>query len=117
MILHAPLCQKNRRHIFFLIGEKPRQLLKLGPECATPYFWFRVCRQYFLSIECVVDLEEFSWGDAIAPYHSQRKATIREAIAQRLRKVCSDLPETEFQELVEQMADKQLRGERRLSDL
>lgn len=53
----------------------------------------------------------------MAPYHSQRKATIREAIAQRLRRVCADLPETEFQELVEEMADKQLRGERRLSDL
>jgi hypothetical protein len=63
-----------------------------------------------------VNLEEFSWGDPL-PYQSQRKATIREAIAQRLRRVCSDLPETEFQELVDQMADKQLRGERRLSDL
>ena len=63
-----------------------------------------------------MNLEEFSWGEAIPPYQSQRKATIREAIAQRLRRVCSDLPETEFQELVDQMADKQLRGERRLSD-
>ena len=67
--------------------------------------------------ECDVNLDEFSWGEAMAPYHSQRKATIREAIAQRLRKVCADLPETEFQELVDEMADKQLRGERRLSDL
>lgn len=64
-----------------------------------------------------VKLEEFSWGEPIAPYHSQRKATIREAIAQRLRRVCADLPETEFQQLVDEMADKQLRGERRLSDL
>ena len=70
-----------------------------------------------LFFECAVNLEEFSWGEAIAPYQSQRKATIREAIAQRLRKVCSDLPETEFQELVDEMAEKQLRGERRLSDL
>lgn len=67
--------------------------------------------------ECFVSLEDFSWGEAIAPYQSQRKATIREAIAQRLRRVCSDLPETEFQALVDEMADKQLRGERRLSDL
>ena len=70
-----------------------------------------------LLFECAVNLEEFWWGEPIAPYQSQRKATIREAIAQRLRRVCSDLPETEFQELVDQMADKQLRGEKRLSDL
>ncbi len=64
-----------------------------------------------------MEFEEFSWDEAIPPYQSQRKATIREAIAQRLRKVCCDLPETEFQELVDEMADRQLRGERRLSDL
>ncbi|HEU4747031.1 MAG TPA: hypothetical protein VFS56_00920 [Gemmatimonadaceae bacterium] len=64
-----------------------------------------------------MNLEDFSWGEAISPYHSQRKATIREAIAQRLRRVCADLPETEFQALVDEMADRQLRAERRLSDL
>ena len=87
--------------------------MSLGPERANP-------QEFILSsvFECAVsNLEEFSWGEAIAPYQSQRKATIRLAIAQRLRKVCSELPETEFQELVDEMADKQLRGERRLSDL
>jgi hypothetical protein len=85
--------------------------------CDSVLLEFRAAVGPSLFFECVVDLEDFSWGEPIAPYHSQRKATIREAIAQRLRKVCADLPETEFQELVEEMADKQLRGERRLSDL
>jgi hypothetical protein len=63
-----------------------------------------------------VDAEEFFHSDAQFYYHSQRKATIREAIAARLRRVCPDMPETEFQTLVDEMAEKQIRGERRLSD-
>jgi hypothetical protein len=65
-----------------------------------------------------VEVEEFFLDD-LAPnaYHSQRKAKIRGDIAQRLRRVCSDLPETEFQALVDEMAERQLRGESRLSDL
>jgi hypothetical protein len=50
-------------------------------------------------------------------YQSNRKAKIRGDIAQRLRRVCADLPETEFQDLVDEMADRQMKGERRLSDL
>jgi hypothetical protein len=63
-----------------------------------------------------VALEDFFHSDAQLPYHSQRKASIREAIAARLRRVCPDMTETEFQSLVDEMAEKQLRGERRLSD-
>lgn len=63
-----------------------------------------------------MDVEDFFLGDAQLPYHTQRKATIREAIAARLRRVCPDMTETEFQSLVDEMAEKQLRGERRLSD-
>ena len=64
-----------------------------------------------------VDLEDYFRSDSARPYDSQRKATIREAIAQRLRRVCPTMTETEFQEMVDDIADKQLRGERRLSDI
>ncbi len=63
-----------------------------------------------------VDVENFFHSDSQLPYQSQRKATIREAIAARLRRVCPDMTETEFQSLVDEMAEKQLRSERRLSD-
>ncbi len=62
-------------------------------------------------------IEDFFLSDPTSQYQSQRKATIRDAIAQRLRKVCSDLPEPEFHQLVEEMADRQLKGERRPGDL
>jgi hypothetical protein len=65
-----------------------------------------------------VEVEEFFLGDsAPSAYQSQRKAKIRGDIAQRLRQVCANLSETDFQTLVDQMADRQLRAERRLSDL
>jgi hypothetical protein len=64
-----------------------------------------------------VELEDSYRSDPSAgSYHSQRKAKIRADIAQRLRRVCSALPETDFQELVEEMAERQLRGERRTID-
>ena len=47
---------------------------------------------------------------------SPRKVKVRDDIAQRLRRICSDLPETEFQALVDEMAERQLKGERRTSD-
>jgi hypothetical protein len=64
-----------------------------------------------------VDVEDFFRSD-LSPNSAQstRKARIRDDIAQRLRRVCSDLPETEFQGLVDEIADRQLRGERRTSD-
>jgi len=63
-----------------------------------------------------VDVDNFFHTDAQLPYRSQRKATIREGIAARLRRVCPDMTETEFQSLVAEMAEKQLQSERRLSD-
>lgn len=42
-----------------------------------------------------------------------RKNAIRADIAQRLRRICSDLTDDEFQMLVEQMADRQLKSERK----
>ena len=64
-----------------------------------------------------VEVEDFFRGE-MSPdrLQSNRKAKLRDDIAQRLRKVCSDLPETEFQGLVDEIADRQLKGERRTSD-
>ena len=45
-----------------------------------------------------------------------RRATIQADIARRLRGICGHLPETEFQSLVEEMTDRQLRGERRANE-
>jgi len=65
-----------------------------------------------------VEVEKFFLSDSSPnAYQVNRRAKILGDIAQRLRRVCSDLPETEFQALVEEMADRQLRGERRLTDL
>ncbi len=63
-----------------------------------------------------MDVENNFQSDAQLPYTSQRKATIREAIAARLRRVCPEMTESDFQSLVDDMAEKQLRSERRLSD-
>jgi hypothetical protein len=49
-------------------------------------------------------------------FQSPRKTKVRDDIAQRLRRICSDLPETEFQALVDEMAERQLKSERRTSD-
>jgi hypothetical protein len=44
-----------------------------------------------------------------------RRDAIREDIAKRLRKVCSHLSDADFKELVNQMAERKLKGERRTS--
>lgn len=67
--------------------------------------------------ESDVDLEDFFYGESVTSYASERKARVREAIAQRLRRVCPDMTETDFQDMVDDMAEKQLRGEKRLSDM
>lgn len=46
--------------------------------------------------------------------HSLREKAVREELARRLRGVCSNFSEEEFQELVAKMADRQVKRERRL---
>ena len=43
-----------------------------------------------------------------------RNAGVRDDIARRIRKTCTHLSDTEFSQLVDEMADRQLRGERRV---
>ena len=75
-----------------------------------------VRRRTLICTRAFVDVEDFFHSDSQLPYQSQRQATIREGIAARLRRVCPDMTETEFQSLVDDMTEKQLRSERRLSD-
>jgi hypothetical protein len=43
-----------------------------------------------------------------------RRSRIRDDIAKRLSRACSHLPEGEFLRLVEEMTDRQIKGERRV---
>jgi len=52
-----------------------------------------------------------SWGDDHA--HSQRREKIRREIEGRLRRVCPEYLEEERRQLAEEMAERQLSGERR----
>lgn len=47
--------------------------------------------------------------------HNLREKAVREDIARRLKRVCSNLSDDEFAKLVGLMADRQLRRERRLT--
>ena len=69
------------------------------------------CRVVFLESNSEQCFELTNNGVDIA-----RKMTIRADIARRLRRVCTHLPEAEFQSLVDDMTDRQLSGERRTND-
>jgi hypothetical protein len=49
----------------------------------------------------------------IASLHALREKSVREEIAVRLRPVCAQFSEEEFTHLVEKMAQRKLRDERR----
>lgn len=51
----------------------------------------------------------------LAEIHSLREKVVREDIARRLKRICSNFPEDEFQALVAVMADRQVRRERRVT--
>jgi hypothetical protein len=44
-----------------------------------------------------------------------RRDDVRADIAKRIKRACADLPAGEFGELVDEMTDRQLRGERRFN--
>lgn len=59
--------------------------------------------------------EEHAFSDStLDEIHSLREKAVREDIARRLKGVCSNLPDDEFQKLVTVMADRQVKRERRL---
>jgi hypothetical protein len=59
--------------------------------------------------------EENASGDStVDEIHSRREKEVRDDIARRLKPVCSNFPDDEFQKLVKTMADQQVKCERRL---
>lgn len=63
----------------------------------------------------VLGSEEHEFGDSpVDEVHARREKEVREDIARRLKPVCSNFPDDEFQKLVKTMADKQVKCERRL---
>lgn len=59
--------------------------------------------------------EQHAFGDpSLEEIHSRREKVVREDIARRLKPVCTNFSDEEFQKLVTEMADKQVKRERRL---
>jgi hypothetical protein len=51
---------------------------------------------------------------ALSELHALREKQVREEITRRLRGVCANFPDDDFDRMVEKMAERQLRDERRL---
>lgn len=59
--------------------------------------------------------EDHAFSDSsLDEVHSRREKEVRDDISRRLRPVCSNFPDDEFKKLVEVMADRQVKRERRL---
>lgn len=59
--------------------------------------------------------EEHAFSDSsLDEIHSHREKAVRDDIARRLKPVCSNFSDDEFQKLVAVMADRQVKRERRL---
>lgn len=63
----------------------------------------------------VLGSEEHAFSDSsLEEIHSLREKAVREDITRRLRRICSNFSDDEFQKLVAVMADRQVKRERRL---
>ena len=51
----------------------------------------------------------------VAELEAARRATVRADIAKRIRRACTHLSDEEFSKLVDEMTDRQLKGERRIN--
>jgi hypothetical protein len=58
--------------------------------------------------------EKVYTDSAISELHARREQEVRKEIAQRIRKVCGCFSDADFEKLVQTMAERQLRDERRL---
>jgi hypothetical protein len=52
--------------------------------------------------------------DSLSELHALREKQVCEEIAKRLRSVCVNFPQEDFDRLVKKMAERQVRDERRL---
>jgi hypothetical protein len=83
---------------------------KCGPNSAvSPH-------RLFSSGRSVLESDEYVYSESsIAEIHSLRENAVRDDIARRLKGVCSNLSDDEFDKLVRLMAVRQIRCERRQS--
>jgi len=51
----------------------------------------------------------------VAELEAARRASVRADIAKRVKRACTHLAEADFQRLVDEMTDRQLKGERRIN--
>ena len=58
--------------------------------------------------------EKADTDSALSELHALREKAVREEIARRLRGVCCNFPDEDFNRMVEGMAERQVRDERRL---
>ena len=79
-----------------------------GPYCAMTY---GVSPTVWIQLEA----DKYVQADAeLTEHQALREDKVRDEIARRLRCVCGNFSEHEFQELVSKMAERQLLDERRL---
>ena len=52
---------------------------------------------------------------SVAQLEAARRASVRADIARRVKRACTHLSEAEFSKLVDEMTDRQLKGERRIN--
>jgi hypothetical protein len=58
--------------------------------------------------------EKVYTDSALSQLHALREKEVREEIATRLRRVCGNFSHDDFERLVQKMAERQVRDERRL---
>ncbi|MDQ6689603.1 MAG: hypothetical protein M3Z18_03760 [Gemmatimonadota bacterium] len=58
--------------------------------------------------------EKIYTDSALTELHVLREKEVREEIARRLRRVCTEFSDADFDQLVKKIAERQLRDERRL---
>jgi hypothetical protein len=51
----------------------------------------------------------------VAELEAARRASVRADIAKRVKRACTHLSDEEFSRLVDEMTDRQIRGERRIN--
>jgi hypothetical protein len=65
-------------------------------------------------LEAQLEPEKVYTESALSEVHARREKEVREEIATRLRCVCGNFSHDDFDRLVQKMAERQVRDERRL---
>jgi hypothetical protein len=79
-----------------------------GPDCASTYNFF--ARGVMLGAE-----RESRADVTVAQLEAARRASVRADIAKRVKRACTHLSDEEFSRLIDEMTDRQLKGERRIN--